>query len=147
MAWARVATMTRGARIGAHRAGSMAAGGHWARFHPGRDVLPARFAARYGAVSYKVSLSELTIDNPAQACILVYTMTIYLLTSDPSFNVCVPDLGEPIRVVSALPVSDFKGPDAGRRNPLNNRAMRDAERVARAAGLELRDVAVIAVTR
>ena len=42
------------------RDGSMAAGGHWARFHPGRDVLPARFAAQWGVISYKVSLSELT---------------------------------------------------------------------------------------
>ena len=47
----------------AHRgefAGRMAAGGHWARLHPGARALPARFAAQWGVISYKVSLSEVT---------------------------------------------------------------------------------------
>ena len=47
----------------AHRgefAGRVAAGGHWASLHPGARASPASFAARWGVISYKVSLSEVT---------------------------------------------------------------------------------------
>jgi hypothetical protein len=40
--------------------GSVAAGGHWASLHPGARASPASFAAQWGVISYKVSLSELT---------------------------------------------------------------------------------------